>query len=101
MAKKSVVERNKRRQRMVKRYAERRAELRAIAGNLSYSMEDRIDARQKLAKLPLNSNPNRMRNRCELTGRPRAYIRQFGLSRITFREAALQGHIPGIRKASW
>lgn len=101
MAKKSAVERNKRRQRMVEKYAQRRSELKSIARDLSYSMEARMDARQKLALLPLNSNPNRVRNRCELTGRPRAYIRQFGLSRISFREAALRGHIPGVRKASW
>ncbi len=89
MAKKSQVEREKKRQRLVEKYAEEREALR------------RAGDRDGLAKLPRNSSPTRRRNRCTVTGRSRGYMRRFGLSRITFRELALQGKIPGIRKSSW
>tara|TARA_B100000945_G_C20392963_1_gene603289 strand:- start:808 stop:1113 length:306 start_codon:yes stop_codon:yes gene_type:complete len=101
MAKKSKVVKNLKRKELVQRYAERRATLKNIIKDVNSSVEDRINARIKLAKLPLDSNPNRVRNRCNLTGRPRAYYRKFGLSRIAFREMALKGYIPGISKASW
>ena len=101
MAKKSKVVKNMKRKELVERYAERRANLKKIIKDVNSSVEDRINARIKLAKLPLDSNTNRVRNRCNLTGRPRAYYRKFGLSRIAFREMALKGYIPGVSKASW
>lgn len=89
MARKALIQRELKRQKLANKYLARRAELRA-AGDL-----------EGLAKLPRNSNPNRQRNRCEITGRSRGYIRQFGLSRITFREYASKGQIPGVTKSSW
>ncbi len=100
MAKKSSIEKNERRKRMVAKYAVERAELKGIAENLSRSVEERMQARQALAMLPLNSSPNRVRNRCEITGRPRGYLRFFGLSRIAFRDLALKGQLPGVRKGN-
>ena len=75
--------------------------LKKIISDASTSMDEKIEARIKLEKMPRDSNPNRVRNRCNVTGRPRAYYRKFGLSRITFREMALKGEIPGVTKASW
>lgn len=89
MARKALVQRELKRQKMAMKYARKRAELKA-SGDLD-----------GLAKLPRNSNPTRLHNRCEITGRSRAYIRDFGLSRITFREQASKGRIPGITKSSW
>ncbi len=89
MAKKSIVARDLKRQKMIEKYAEKRAELKA-AGDY-----------EGLAKLPRNSSPTRRKNRCAETGRPRGYMRQFGLSRIAFREHASKGEIPGVTKASW
>lgn len=89
MAKKSMVARDKKRQVMIRKYAAKRAELKALGDT------------EGLAKLPLNSSPTRWKNRCVITGRPRAYMRHFGLSRITFREKASKGEIPGVTKASW
>ena len=100
MAKKSAIAKNERRRRTVAKYARRRAELLAEARDLSRPMRQRFEARQKLALLPHDANPNRIRNRDGATGRPRAYIRHFGLSRISFREMALEGLLPGVRKAS-
>lgn len=100
MAKKSSIEKNERRKRMVAKYAERRAELKSIAENLNLPVEERMQARQKLASLPLNSSPIRVRNRCEITGRPRGYLRFFGLSRIAVRDLALKGQLPGVRKGN-
>ncbi|MBG82314.1 MAG: 30S ribosomal protein S14 [SAR202 cluster bacterium] len=100
MAKKSMIEREKRRQRLVEAKAEVRKELRAVSVDMKRSPEERFAARQQLAKLPRNSSPIRLRNRCAVTGRPRGYIRFFGLSRITFRDLALKGELPGIRKGS-
>ena len=101
MAKKSKLAKNDRIKKLVERYAERRSALRAAVVDRSRTPEERAKARLDLASLPLNSNATRYRNRCALTGRPRAYIRYFGISRIKFRELALQGKLPGIRKASW
>ena len=101
MAKKSSIEKNKRRERLVKQFAARRARLKATAGDESLPMEDRFTARLKLAELPRNSSPVRVHNRCEISGRPRAVYRKFKLSRIALRELASTGQIPGMVKASW
>ena len=101
MAKKSSIEKNKRRMKLSKQYAARRARLKAIANNTDLPDEDRFAARLKLAELPRNSAPNRVRNRCELTGRPRGNYRKFKLSRIALRELASTGQIPGMVKSSW
>lgn len=101
MAKTGSIERNLKRQRMSKQYAARRAKLKAIALDEALPLEDRFDARIKLAQLPRNSAPSRIRNRCELTGRPRAFYRKLKLSRIALRELASSGQIPGMTKSSW
>ncbi len=101
MAKTSAIARNERRKRMSVRYAQRRENLKNIASDLKLTNEERADARRRLAKLPRNSHPNRITNRCAVSGRPRGYIRYFGLSRIAFRDLALKGLLPGVRKASW
>ena len=101
MAKKSMIVKNIRRKQIVERYRERRIELKNIIKSQSSSESDKQIARTKLEKMPRDSNPIRIRNRCVVTGRPRSYYRKFGLSRITFREMALKGEIPGITKASW
>lgn len=101
MAKKSAIEKNKRRSELVRQYKSKRAELKAVAGNRSLSQEDRFAARLKLAELPRNSSPTRVRNRCALTGRPRGYFRKLNLSRIALRELASLGQIPGMVKSSW
>ena len=100
MAKKSLIEREKRRQRLVDAYAEKRSEFRKISVDIKRTPEERFAARQELAKLPRNSAKIRLRNPCAVTGRPRGYMRFFGLSRIAFRDLALKGELPGIRKAS-
>ena len=101
MAKTSAVEKNKRRTRLVRKYAGKRSRLKEIADNKSLPQEDRFAARMKLAALPRNSSKTRLRNRCELTGRPRGYYRKFKLSRIALRELGSQGQIPGLVKSSW
>lgn len=101
MAKKSMVEREKKRQRMVKRHAAKRAALKAVATDQKVSMEERFRASLKLAELPRNSSPTRLHNRCALTGRPRAYYRKLKLSRIMLRELGSVGQIPGLVKSSW
>ena len=101
MAKTSSIEKNKRRRRMVARYAERRTELKRVARDPSMTLEERFQARLKLAELPRNSSAVRVRNRCEVTGRPRAFYRKLGLSRIALRDLANFGQIPGMTKASW
>ncbi len=101
MAKKSSIEKNKRRERMAKQYATKRAKLKAIANDKNLPIEDRFAACVKLAELPRNSAPNRIRLRCELTGRPRGNYRKFKLSRIALRELASTGQIPGMVKSSW
>ncbi len=101
MAKKSAIERNKKRVRLAKRYAAKRARLKALAADTLLSAEERFDARLRLAKLPRNSAPVRQRLRCTLTGRPRGNYRKFRLSRIALRELASKGQIPGMVKSSW
>ncbi len=101
MAKISAIHRNKKRDHLIAKYAKKRAELKAILADRETSDEDFYKAQARLSKLPKNSSPIRSRNRCSVTGRPRAYIRKFGLSRITFRELASQGKIPGVTKSSW
>lgn len=101
MAKKSAVERNKKRERMAKKFAAKRARLKAIARDESVSMEERFQARLKLSEMPRNSAPNRIRLRCGLSGRPRGNYRKFKLSRIALRDLASQGKIPGVVKSSW
>ncbi|MGI9440242.1 MAG: 30S ribosomal protein S14 [Parvibaculales bacterium] len=101
MAKKSSVERNNKRKRMVAKYAARRVALATIAKDASLSNEERFKARLKLAQLPRNSAANRVRNRCGITGRPRGYYRKLNMSRIALRELASQGLIPGMIKSSW
>ena len=101
MAKVSMVNREKKRQRLVKKYAVKRAQLKAKVIDASLSDEEREQARVALNKLPRNSSAIRMRNRCALTGRPHGYYRKFGLGRNKLREAAMRGDIPGLVKASW
>lgn len=101
MAKTSLIEREKKREMLVKKYAAKRAELNAIINDQSRSEEERFQARLKLQQLPRNANPTRLRNRCELTGRPRGTFRKFGLARNKLREIAMRGEVPGLTKASW
>ena len=101
MAKESMIQRQKKRERLVKQYAEKRAALKEIANDESKPMEERFKARLKLAELPRNSSPTRLNNRCQLTGRPRGYYRKLKLSRIMLRELASEGKIPGMVKSSW
>ena len=101
MAKKGMVERNNKRKRMVAKYAARRAALMAVASDTSLSNEERFKARLKLAELPRNSAPTRLRNRCGVSGRPRGYYRKLNMSRIALRELASKGLIPGMVKSSW
>jgi small subunit ribosomal protein S14 len=101
MAKTSSIEKNKRRAKMAKRFAGRRATLKAIIRDREKPIEERFTAAMKLSKLPRNSSPNRVRNRCELTGRPRGVYRKFKVSRIALRELASSGQLPGMIKSSW
>ena len=101
MAKVAMVQREVKRQRLVKKYAAKRARLKEIANNPDLPMEERFKARLKLAKLPRNSAPSRLHNRCQLTGRPHAYYRKLKMSRIALRELASNGQIPGMTKSSW
>ncbi|MCR9266097.1 MAG: 30S ribosomal protein S14 [Alphaproteobacteria bacterium] len=101
MAKTSAVERNRKRERLAQRYAAKRAALKAMARNQELPVEERFAAQLKLAQLPRNSAPTRVRNRCEITGRPRAFYRKLRMSRIALRELASQGMIPGMVKSSW
>src|SRR5690606_23737393 len=101
MAKKSAIERNKKRRTLAKRYAAKRERLREIANDRTLPNEERFAARLKLAELPRNSSRSRIVNRCELTGRPRSYYRKLRMSRIALRELASSGLIPGMLKSSW
>ena len=101
MAKLSLIEREKKRTKMVAKYAAKRAELKAIIDDTSKSEEERYDARLKLQAIPHNDSTIRQRNRCALTGRPRGTFRKFGLGRGKIREIAFRGEIPGVTKASW
>ncbi len=101
MAKKSMIEREKKRQALVDKFAAKRAALKEIANDESKPMEERFKARLKLAKLPRNSSPSRLHNRCQLTGRPHAYYRKLKISRIALRELGSTGQLPGMVKSSW
>lgn len=101
MPKTSAIQRNEKRKHLVVKHAAQRAELKALLLNPATNDEDFYAAQKKLQKLPRNSAAVRIKNRCSLSGRPRAYIRRFGVSRITFRELALAGKIPGVIKSSW
>jgi small subunit ribosomal protein S14 len=101
MAKKSAVEKNNRRRRLADRFAARRKALKAVVMDRGRDPQERFEATLRLAELPRNSSRTRVRNRCSLTGRPRAYYRKFGLSRIALRDLASEGQIPGVVKSSW
>jgi small subunit ribosomal protein S14 len=101
MAKKSAVNRNLRVRKLVKQYAGRREALKAVANDDARPLEERFEARLQLAALPRNSSPTRVRNRCDLTGRPRGYYRKLKMSRIALREIGSAGQIPGLVKSSW
>ena len=101
MAKTSSIEKNNRRRKLAKQYAARRARLKALSKDQSVSMEERFAAQLKLAELPRNSSPGRIRNRCEVSGRPRAFYRKLRMSRIALRELGNLGQVPGLVKSSW
>lgn len=101
MARKALVEKEKKRSRLYQKYAEKRKQLTAIVKDPATSLEEKRKAQMALDKLPNNSSITRLRNRCALTGRPRAFIRMFKLSRLAFRKFALLGLLPGVKKASW
>jgi len=101
VAKLSLKQREQKREQLVAKYSKKYAELKAIANDAQKSDEERYLARLELQKLPRNANPTRLRNRCELTGRPRGTFRTFGLGRSKIRELAFKGDIPGVTKASW
>jgi len=101
MAKKSSIEKNNRRRRMAKKFSGRRARLKAIAQDKTKPVEERFAATLKLAELPRNSSATRIRNRCEMTGRPRGFYRKLKMSRIALREQGAKGMIPGLVKSSW
>ncbi len=101
MAKLALINREAKRAKLVKKFAAKRAALKAIIDNAALPEEQRLDARHALQGLPRNSNPTRQRNRCQVTGRPRGVFSKFGLARAKVREFAMRGEIPGIVKASW
>jgi small subunit ribosomal protein S14 len=101
VAKKSAIEKNMKRQKLVARYANKREKLKAVASDKSLSAEERFQAQLDLAKLPRNSAKVRIRNRCDVTGRPRAYYRKLRMSRIALRELGSNGLVPGLVKSSW
>ena len=101
MAKKSAIEKNKRRQKLVKQFSAKREALKAVANDKSLPIEEQFAARLKLAELPRNSSAVRVRNRCEVTGRPRAFYRKLGMSRVALRDLGNKGLVPGLVKSSW
>jgi len=101
MAKKSMIERELKRAKLVERYAAKRKAIKEVIRNVNSSDEDRLAAQAKLNALPRDSSPSRKRSRCAITGRPRGVYRKFGLGRNKLREAAMRGEIPGLKKASW
>ncbi len=101
MAKLALINRDEKRRQMVEKYAKKRAELTAIINNLSLSDVERYEARLKLQKLPRDASPVRLRNRCQITGRPRGVFRKFGLGRLKLRDLVMKGEVPGMTKASW
>jgi small subunit ribosomal protein S14 len=101
MAKKSQINRDNRRLRLIEKHAARRAELRKVLKNPNLSIDEKLDAQAAFAKLPRNSCPTRKNNRCAVSGRSKGYYNKFGISRIALRELALRGQLPGVRKSSW
>ncbi len=101
MAKKSMIAKNKRRAELVERYRERRAELLSVIKDPDAGLDAKRQAYAAIAKMPRDASPTRVRNRCGITGRPRGYLRRFGMSRIAVRELAHRGELPGVMKASW
>jgi len=101
MAKTSQILRDRRRKKLIEKYAERRAELRKRLGDPNVSVEEKLEIQEQFAKLPRNSCPTRLNRRCQISGRSRAYYRKFGISRIALRDLALRGQLPGMRKSSW
>jgi len=101
MAKESKIARNAQRAHMIEQYAEKRKEIQAILKDPNASDDAKTDAYKRLYKIPRDSSPTRFKNRCRVSGRPRAFMREFGVSRIVFRELARQGMLPGVKKASW
>ena len=101
MAKKSQVNRDRKRQALIKKYAEKRAELRRQLNDPEVSIEEKLEVQVQFAKLPRNSCPTRLNRRCAISGRSKAYYKKFGVSRIALRELALRGQLPGVRKSSW
>jgi len=101
MAKTSQVFRDRHRKKLIQKHAAKRAALRKKLNDRNVSVEEKLLVQEAFAKLPRNSCPTRLKRRCEITGRPRAYYRKFGISRIALRELALRGQLPGVRKASW
>ncbi len=101
MARLSIINREAKRERLVKKYARKRAELKKMLNDPDLSFDERRVLARKLQKLPRNSSPVRLRNRCRITGRPHGYYRKFGLGRNKLREAAMRGDVPGLVKASW
>lgn len=101
MAKRSMINREVKREKLVRRHAEKRAALKAVIASPTASYDEKMDAVVALQKLPRDSSPSRMRNRCAMTGRPRGVYQKFGLGRNKLREATMRGDVPGLRKASW
>jgi len=101
MAKKSQINRDKKRKALIAKYAEQRAVLRKRLNDASVSIEEKIEIQEKFAKMPRNSCPTRLNNRCEISGRSKSYYRKFRISRIALREMTLRGELPGMRKSSW
>ena len=101
MAKRSQILRDEKRKRLIKKFADRRSELRKRLNDPEVSIEEKLEIQERFAKLPRNSCPTRLKRRCAISGRPRGYYRKFGISRIALRELALKGMLPGVRKSSW
>jgi small subunit ribosomal protein S14 len=101
MAKQSQVLRDRKREKLIEKYADKRRELRKRLNDATVSIDEKIEIQQKFAKLPRNSCPTRLNRRCRISGRSRSYYRKFGISRIALRDLALKGHLPGVRKSSW
>lgn len=101
MAKKSQVNRDLKRKKLIKKYAEKREELRVKLKDPNVSIEEKLEVQEQFSKLPRNSCPTRLNNRCKVSGRSKSYYRKFGISRIALRELALRGQLPGMRKSSW
>lgn len=101
MAKTSMIQRNLKRTKLAAKWNDERKRLKSVIKSLDATPNERDQAMRKLQAMPRNASPTRVRNRCQVSGRPRGYVRRFGLSRIAFREMALEGKIPGVRKSSW